>query len=295
MDRSRGSWPEDGWNAILAGAAAIDVYGDEGRLDRAEQTYTEVISLVSKLWAVPWFFGQVRLAGVLLGQMGQNIASVPQAERPALLERAIAISEVGERTIEARVQSSRPMGPEGRAWHLRVEAELLRLRWLTGIDPADEGELRTAWVETAEAFETLGHSFEEARSRSRLAAVLRAQGDTAGAREQAALARETATTLGALPLLAELALVDPGRGGQQVGHGQRTDGRAGTAPTAPELTPRERQVLVLVAQGRTNGQIAKHLFIATKTVSVHVSNILAKLGASGRTEAAALARDRGLL
>ena len=49
------------------------------------------------------------------------------------------------------------------------------------------------------------------------------------------------------------------------------------------------------AQGRTNGDIAKQLFISPKTVSVHVSNILAKLGASGRTEAAALARQRELI
>jgi DNA-binding NarL/FixJ family response regulator len=54
-------------------------------------------------------------------------------------------------------------------------------------------------------------------------------------------------------------------------------------------------VLLLVAEGRSNSEIARHLFISAKTVSVHVSNILAKLGASGRTEAAALARQRGLL
>ena len=54
-------------------------------------------------------------------------------------------------------------------------------------------------------------------------------------------------------------------------------------------------MLGLVAQGRSNGEIGKQLFIATKTVSVHVSNILAKLGASGRTEAAAIARRDGLL
>ena len=51
----------------------------------------------------------------------------------------------------------------------------------------------------------------------------------------------------------------------------------------------------LLARGLTNGQIGKQLYISTKTVSVHVSNILAKLGASGRTEAAAIARRRGLL
>ncbi len=61
------------------------------------------------------------------------------------------------------------------------------------------------------------------------------------------------------------------------------------------LTRRELEVLRLVAAGRSNGEIAKQLFIATKTASVHVSNILAKLGAAGRTEAAAIAREKGLL
>ncbi|MDG4859659.1 response regulator transcription factor, partial [Streptomyces sp. T-3] len=55
------------------------------------------------------------------------------------------------------------------------------------------------------------------------------------------------------------------------------------------LTSRERDVLRLVAAGRSNRQIAEELFISPKTASVHVSNILAKLGVSGRGEAAALA------
>ena len=54
------------------------------------------------------------------------------------------------------------------------------------------------------------------------------------------------------------------------------------------LTDREREVALLVAEGRSNPEIAKILFISAKTASVHVSNILAKLGASGRVEAAAL-------
>jgi DNA-binding CsgD family transcriptional regulator/tetratricopeptide (TPR) repeat protein len=61
------------------------------------------------------------------------------------------------------------------------------------------------------------------------------------------------------------------------------------------LTNREREVLALVAEGRTNGQIANTLFISPKTASVHVSNILTKLGASTRTEAATLAHRHGLL
>ena len=68
-----------------------------------------------------------------------------------------------------------------------------------------------------------------------------------------------------------------------------------TAAQTATLTPREAEILALVAEGRSNGEIGKQLFIATKTVSVHVSNILAKLGAAGRTEAAAIARRRGLL
>jgi DNA-binding CsgD family transcriptional regulator/tetratricopeptide (TPR) repeat protein len=60
------------------------------------------------------------------------------------------------------------------------------------------------------------------------------------------------------------------------------------------LTPRELEVLQLVAAGRSNGEIGTALFISTKTASVHVSNILAKLGVNGRGEAAALAHRLGL-
>ena len=60
------------------------------------------------------------------------------------------------------------------------------------------------------------------------------------------------------------------------------------------LTEREREVLELLARGSTNRQIAETLFISAKTASVHVSNILAKLGVGNRTEAAGVARDLGI-
>jgi DNA-binding CsgD family transcriptional regulator len=72
-----------------------------------------------------------------------------------------------------------------------------------------------------------------------------------------------------------------------------------TQPPAPlaelGLTRREAEVLTLVADGLSNSQIAERLFISRKTASVHVSNILGKLGVASRVEAAALAHRRGLL
>jgi DNA-binding CsgD family transcriptional regulator/tetratricopeptide (TPR) repeat protein len=70
-------------------------------------------------------------------------------------------------------------------------------------------------------------------------------------------------------------------------------------PTRPKsavfgLSPREREVLLLLSGGRTNREIGEHLFISQKTVGVHVGNILAKLSVSGRVEAAAVAIRLGL-
>jgi DNA-binding CsgD family transcriptional regulator len=124
-----------------------------------------------------------------------------------------------------------------------------------------------------------------ARSRARLAAVLRAGGQTSEARTAIDAARATATRLGAAPLLVEL---------RELGSTSAAD-RSRSSRRDEPLTPREEEILALVAQGRSNAEVGRQLFISAKTVSVHVSNILAKLGASGRTEAVALARSRGLL
>ena len=142
--------------------------------------------------------------------------------------------------------------------------------------PVDLAELVERWRSTATIFAELGHEPEEARARTRLATVLRATGDPDAAREQADLAREHAVRLGARPLLAEL-------------------GTSGAQSETDLLTAREHEILTLVATGRSNGDIGKQLFISAKTVSVHVSNVMAKLGASSRTEAVALARQAGLL
>jgi DNA-binding NarL/FixJ family response regulator len=69
---------------------------------------------------------------------------------------------------------------------------------------------------------------------------------------------------------------------------------AAPSPIFPELSDREREILDLIAQGRSNTEIAARLFLSPKTVRNHVSNILSKLQVADRTEAAIRAREAGL-
>jgi DNA-binding NarL/FixJ family response regulator len=72
-------------------------------------------------------------------------------------------------------------------------------------------------------------------------------------------------------------------------------GRGGERGQANQLTPRELEVLTLLARGQKNAEIGDTLFISERTVKFHVSSILAKLGAENRTEAARIAIRRGLI
>lgn len=167
-------------------------------------------------------------------------------------------------------------------WVARRAAEHLRWRWLAQLDPPSADELVSAWRHAEETAVEFGSVPELAQTRVRLAGVLRATGDAAGARAAADLAREAAHAMNAEPLLAELLA-------------QGSAPAPATGSSAAVLTPREAEILALVAEGRSNGEIGEQLFISTKTVSAHVCNILAKLDAASRTEAAAVARRRGLL
>ncbi len=111
----------------------------------------------------------------------------------------------------------------------------------------------------------------------------------AAARAAGALreANDLAVPLGAGPLLAEI---------EAVARRTRISVEAparpslGRGPAQLGLTPREIEVLELVAAGRTNRQIGDELFVSEKTASVHVSNILRKLGVTSRVDAAAVAQ-----
>ena len=187
----------------------------------------------------------------------------------------------GHTVLERYTDPSGFWGPEGRAWVKRLEAELLRVRWLAGVDAAAGRRARRLWREAVVDFEEYGDVHEMARVRAVLAGILRATGDRPAPARSATWPGRPPTSWGPSPCSTTCAAL-------------------GSAPAArpvasDALTPREREILALVAEGRSNGEIGKQLFISAKTVSVHVSNILAKLDASGRTEAAAIARRRGLL
>jgi len=175
------------------------------------------------------------------------------------------------------------LGPEGRGWLARCEAEYARL---TGTNCPE------AWERALAAFGP-GYVYETARTQWRLAEAL----VEAGRRDEAAAvwraARDTASRLRAAPLgaalddLARRARLDAGNGNRD-----SRGGGPGTSPLAA-LTDREREVLSLIAKGMSNREIGTELFITPKTASVHVSNILGKLGAASRTEAAAIAYRAG--
>lgn len=134
-----------------------------------------------------------------------------------------------------------------------------------------------------------------ARTQLNLAAVLLTRGrpdDRARARQLLASASAEAMRLGMVGLAAQAADL-------QARHPSVLDTGPRLAETdagePPSLTPRELEVLQLVAQGLANKQIAKTLAVSDKTVKTHVSNILAKVGAADRTQAAIYAMRRGLV
>ncbi len=146
-----------------------------------------------------------------------------------------------------------------------------------------------AFDAAAAAWERIAQPYPLAAALLRGAEAALAAADRDGAAQRLQRVSDLAESLGARPLrqeateLARSARIRPAR---------TTRGQAPAAPLG--LTAREFEVLRLVADGRSNPEIAARLFISPKTVSVHVSNILAKMGLASRGEAAAAAYRQGL-
>ena len=148
-----------------------------------------------------------------------------------------------------------------------------------------------AWLAAAAGFDEIALPFPAAYARLRAAEAFVAAGDRAAAAEPLAAAIAAAEAMEAAPLA---------EAGRALARGARVRIEAAARAPEPEpaapfgLTPREHEVLLLVAEGRTNREIGEQLFMSEKTASVHVSRILAKLDVGGRVEAAAVAHRLGL-
>ncbi len=276
-------WREEGLVATTAGAAEMEAAELRGDQATAYETYRLIVETLTSIWH-PLFQARVRLAATTLAAFASGASSRSATERAADAPLVASLVDDAHDVLERRNEKSgTSWGPESLAWEARVDAELMRWRWAADIDPPSQEELVAVWREVESRFQAYAAPYELACVRAALADVLAATGDADGASAARAAAIATAQELGAQPLLRILG---------------QTPAPAAPAPsreTRPTLTRREAEILALVAQGRTNGEIGRQLFISTKTVSVHVSNILGKLGASGRTEAAAIARRDGLL
>ncbi|HEX5089361.1 MAG TPA: AAA family ATPase [Nocardioides sp.] len=196
-----------------------------------------------------------------------------------------------ERLLDARTAVSRHRStgamPQGHAQQLWLSAELARL---------DEQPAAELWAGSADAWTEVRRRFLSAYARWREAEARLGAGVDAEAVAALRAAHDAARSLGAVRLVDEVETlarwyrIDLLPPASQMPAGDA----AGDPLAAYGLTERERQVLVALAAGRSNREIAEELVISSKTASVHVSNILRKLDVSGRQEAARIAHRLGV-
>jgi DNA-binding CsgD family transcriptional regulator len=206
---------------------------------------------------------------------GDALAGVPHAASAELLDRARSIAE----KLEA-------FGPVQEAWQLMFRAA-------NPLAEPRDGRL-AAWDTATAAWEQLRQPYQAATALLQGARAALREPDRVAAAGRLRRAARVADELGARLLSADardlarrggITLSGPGDAGDHDGG----DEHPAEAASRMGLTARELEVLRLVAAGRSNREIASALFISPKTASVHVSNILGKLGSISRTEAAAKA------
>jgi DNA-binding CsgD family transcriptional regulator len=253
-----------------------------GDLEQARQLVAEAVPLVA---ANPRYAAPLYVLGVRVEADRAELARARHPGQPTDDDIAAALLD---RLDQAAADPAAAGLPTLAAWHGTALAEQTRQQGRP--DPA-------AWAAAAAAWEQLGQPYRLAYAGYRQAeALLAGPGDREAAAEALRRAAEVTGRLGARQLDAELrALARRARLHLAPPAGATAPAAAAPTPAAQlGLTPREAEVLALVAAGRSNRQIAQALFISPKTASVHVSNILAKLGVATRVEAAAIAHRLGL-
>ncbi|MCT2585334.1 helix-turn-helix transcriptional regulator [Actinophytocola gossypii] len=282
----RAEWHRDFQIVASMGAASAELALWRNRPRDGLTHLRTALEWVERLGGSKWTLVNIRLGALGVALCAEVAAAAgrrrgsaeAEAERRAAVEEGRALLGLVRDTARHGRPRTGKLGPEGLAWLARAEAEASRL------DGAGDPEL---WLAAVDAF-GYGAVYEQAVCRWRLGDALLRADRRADAGEALRAAEEVASRLGAQPLRdAVRALARRGR--LRLGDGPEP------RETLDPFTPRERSVLALVALGRTNRQVGAELYISEKTVSVHLSRIMAKLGATRRTEAVAMAYDRGLL
>jgi DNA-binding CsgD family transcriptional regulator/tetratricopeptide (TPR) repeat protein len=241
-------------------------------LDRIETCTDDVVRLA-----------RVAAVGVVVEADGAQRAcdlGDDEGRRRALMEADFHLGRVGAAAEDG--------GPVEQAWLRSAEAEHARAN-----GKADSATHEAA----AQAWEAVDRPYPAALMRWRAGEALVAAGEREAATATLERAHAVAARLGAGWLRGEIEGL-AARARLVLAGGDGAPAEPVAAAVAQDdpfgLTPRERQVLVLVAEGRTNREIGDSLFMAEKTASVHVSRILSKLDVRSRTEAAAVAHRLGL-
>ncbi|WP_308198696.1 helix-turn-helix transcriptional regulator [Actinomadura litoris] len=291
--------------AITIRTSLLVLHGEialaRGDLDTARNRLAgarEVMNLKMKWLKTQDYFATLRLEARMALAEGRHDAVIAAARQvvdqaglpddaryawPVLSLGARACGELGDaasadlEAIVGRTATLHTGGPLLEAMRLTFVAEAARGRGVLDL---------AAWDAAAAAWERLGNPYPRAEALTAAAEAALAGGDHDGAAVRLQTATGLAAGLGAAPLGSRI---------DELRRRVRAPRRAGAEATAPlGLTPREYEVLRLVSEGRSNRDIAEALFISVKTASVHVSNILGKLGVANRGEAAATAHRQRL-
>jgi DNA-binding CsgD family transcriptional regulator len=294
-------WPVDGFGEYIARGLMAEHALWQGDAATAAAEAADIVRLQHEHFGA-YSPPTIRVAALGISGYADLAGRARAAGDTAAADTAVAAARhLVEAARQGAANPRRPkfvLGVEGRAWLARAEAEWRRAQGDN--DPE-------AWQAVVGEFSP-GFVYESARSRWRLAEAFAEAGRRDEAQREWRLAMATAQRLDAAQLrdalrdLARRARLDtsgsaPPSSPPGAPAGPGPDGRPVTPPgpgLLSGLTAREREVLRLLAAGSSNKEIGAELFIATKTASVHVSNILAKLGAASRTEAAAIAHRNGV-